>query len=111
MVIIRTPGAPLRCSMSYIVSLLVSALVFGSIIFSVHAQTAFALKSNWIAPSSDGLDQVYHPRNELAYGSQVQMLELAALSSEDFVTVGHQSFPSYQVRVKRVEGFCDTTVR
>ncbi|CAE6506630.1 unnamed protein product [Rhizoctonia solani] len=50
-----------------------------------------------------------HP-NVTAYGANVQPLELSALSVDDFTVAGHQSFPSYQVRVKRVKDFCDPTV-
>ncbi|KAF8734089.1 serine carboxypeptidase, partial [Rhizoctonia solani] len=49
--------------------------------------------------------------NLTAYGSNVQHLELSSLSAEDFSVLGHQAFPSHQVRVKRVKDFCDPTVR
>ncbi|ELU44191.1 serine carboxypeptidase [Rhizoctonia solani AG-1 IA] len=49
--------------------------------------------------------------NLTAYGSNVQHLELSSLSAEDFSVLGHQAFPSHQVRVKRVKDFCDLTVR
>lgn len=49
--------------------------------------------------------------NATAFGASVQRLELASLSSDDFTVAGHQSFPSHQVRVKRVKDFCDPTVK
>ncbi|KAG8752647.1 hypothetical protein FRC12_011847 [Ceratobasidium sp. 428] len=50
-------------------------------------------------------------RNVSAYGSNVQRLELSSLSSDDFTVAGHQSFPSHQLRLKRVKDFCDPTVK
>lgn len=96
-----------HCFMNHLVSLLVSALTIGNILITIYFQNVFALQSPWITPTADGNSAVYSS----AYSSRVQTLELARLSSESFVTVGHQSFPSYQVRVKQVTGFCDPTVR
>ncbi|KAL5634578.1 hypothetical protein ACGC1H_002578 [Rhizoctonia solani] len=50
-----------------------------------------------------------HP-NVTAYGANVQHLDLSSLSVDGFTVAGHQSFPSHQVRVKRVKDFCDPTV-
>lgn len=49
--------------------------------------------------------------NATAFGANVQRLELSSLSADDFTVAGHQSFPSHQVRVKRVKDFCDPTVK
>ncbi|CAE6415970.1 unnamed protein product [Rhizoctonia solani] len=49
--------------------------------------------------------------NITAYGSNVQRLELSSLSADEFNVLGHQAFPSHQVRVKRVKDFCDSTVK
>ncbi|EJU04544.1 serine carboxypeptidase [Dacryopinax primogenitus] len=35
---------------------------------------------------------------------------LSELSALDFVTLSHPSYPAHSVRIKRTEGFCDTTV-
>ncbi|CAE6532886.1 unnamed protein product [Rhizoctonia solani] len=48
--------------------------------------------------------------NVTAYGANTQRLELSSLSVDGFTVAGHQSFPSHQVRVKRVKDFCDPTV-
>lgn len=38
-----------------------------------------------------------------------RLVELTALSSDDFTTLSHADFPDYSVRIKRTE-FCDSTV-
>ncbi|KAG8775314.1 hypothetical protein FRC12_001556 [Ceratobasidium sp. 428] len=63
------------------------------------------LKAPWQPPTSP----IY--QNISAYGSSVQRLELSSLSADDFTVAGHQSFPTHQIRVKRVKNFCDTTVK
>ena len=60
----------------------------------------------WRTPADNRIRQ-----NVTAYGSNVQRLELSSLSSDEFTVAGHQSFPSHQVRVKRVKDFCDPTVK
>ncbi|KAF8599602.1 serine carboxypeptidase [Ceratobasidium sp. AG-I] len=93
------------------VFLLSSVLIARGLILDLYIQPVIALRSPWVAPSFGGVNQTYRTAKKSAYGSQAQILDLATLSSEGFVTVGHQYFPSYQVRVKRVEDFCDTTVK
>ncbi|QRW13018.1 Serine carboxypeptidase [Ceratobasidium sp. AG-Ba] len=55
--------------------------------------------------------QLHTSRNVSAFGSDVRRMELSSLSSDEFAVAGHQSFPSHQVRVKRVKDFCDPTVK
>ncbi|KAG9074849.1 hypothetical protein FRC06_010422, partial [Ceratobasidium sp. 370] len=81
-----------------------SLSLFASCILAVAANQA-APQISWQAPGSPFY------RNISAYGSNVQRLELSSLSANDFTVAGHQYFPSYQVRVKRVKDFCDPTVK
>ena len=97
--------------MNRMVFLLAAIFVTGGVIINLCVQSVFALQSPRVAPTFGGLDQTCCATNSSAYGSHLQILDLANLPSERFVTVGHQSFPSYQLRVKRVNDFCDTTVR
>ncbi|KAG9119288.1 hypothetical protein FRC07_005744 [Ceratobasidium sp. 392] len=78
--------------------------VFVTCILLATADQA-TLRNPWQAPA-DALH-----RNVSAYGANVQHLDLSSLSFDDFTVARHQSFPSHQVRVKRVKDFCDPTVK
>lgn len=56
----------------------------------------------WLAATAAALAQQTVPRsaNEIA---------LAELAGDVHTTLRHPSYPRYSVRVKRVEGFCETT--
>ncbi|EUC56960.1 peptidase S10, serine carboxypeptidase [Rhizoctonia solani AG-3 Rhs1AP] len=87
--------------MKYPTGLFVASLVLSAAAQQV-AQTPLHLNPNF---TGHGIRP-----NLTAYGANAQRLELSSLSVDGFTVAGHQSFPSHQVRVKRVKDFCDPTV-
>lgn len=85
------------------------ALITGLI---VAASAQRAAQAPWQVLNTPGARLGLQPNaTGIAYGANVQRLQLTSLSHDDFTVAGHQSFPSHQVRIKRVKDFCDPTVR
>ncbi|CEL55779.1 hypothetical protein RSOLAG1IB_01791 [Rhizoctonia solani AG-1 IB] len=90
-------------NMRYSSGFLLAASLCLTVVAQHGAQSPLHLNPNFARP---GLQP-----NITAYGSNVQRLELSSLSADEFNVLGHQAFPSHQVRVKRVKDFCDPTVK
>lgn len=78
--------------------------LFSSLVRLSLATIQWATVPNYIMSTSRGPTKINSILN-------AETLSLASLSFSEFTTLRHGAYPAHQVRIKRIDGFCDPTVK
>lgn len=73
------------------------------------SSNVITIQANSNGPADPALDLLDPAANHSKWSAAVK--SLSALSSEEFTTLQHPTFPSHSVRIKRVDDWCDSTVK